>query len=132
MRQLSIYAGEMQRGQTPFSVERNTLLVRIASRRDSTEGLEDKDRPHGKVLALVVGGYDPAQTDGRGQPVVQVGPDGRVLDGAGRPVTAYTIVVSYQFAVRGRDNAAADLAADIVRLYVGPRMIAADGRFNGG
>ena len=113
-------------GESPFVIERNSLLVRVGARRDDGGDTDDADLPHGKVLALVVAVYDPRQPTRPGWGPLRV-EAGRAYDGAALPVRAYTVIVSLQNPFQGGENGAADLAAAIVHDLLAARLARGEG-----
>ncbi|HEY2068369.1 MAG TPA: hypothetical protein VGG48_02345 [Rhizomicrobium sp.] len=104
---------DMAAGRTPFKLERGRLLVRVAGRSELDDVDEDPDDSEGKVVAVVVGAYKP----GTGKT-----PLSPVEDGSEMPVRAYSIVVNLQFYDKRSENAAADLAADIIKTLLQDRL----------
>ncbi len=123
LRTLINYTRQTRAGHQPFVVERGALLVRVGARRDDGGDDDDDDElPHGKVLALVLGAYDPAGGP-PGTPTLAIGSDGRAANAAAEPACAYTVVVTLQFPTKGRANAAADLAARVAQRFLAERLV---------
>jgi hypothetical protein len=117
------YTRAIAAGKHPFIVERNALLVRVGARREDDGNLSDNDMPHGKVLALVAAVYNPNRPVApTGHPLTLDPLTHRAADAGPEPERAYTIVVTIQYPIRDRENAAADLAAAVLQRQLARRL----------